>query len=156
MKKLSLILNLVFAVVIAVGAYKFIFAGATEIADDGRTAIMLEAGERDFVLGEMRVFLETVQGVVAAIAENDMAKVAELSTAVGMGSTGGETAALIGKLPLEFKTLGLATHALFDDLAQEATDMGDPTVITASLGVLMENCASCHAGYRFDVAGMGK
>ena len=117
---------------------------------------MLEAGERDFVLGEMRVFLETVQGVVAAVAQNDMAKVAELSTAVGMGSTGGETAALIGKLPLEFKTLGLATHALFDDLATEATDMGDPTVITASLGVLLENCTSCHAGYRFDVAGTGK
>ncbi|NOR61457.1 MAG: hypothetical protein GQ535_03045 [Rhodobacteraceae bacterium] len=156
MKKLSLILNIVFIAVIAVGAYKFIIAGSTEVADDGRTAILLEAGERDFVLGEMRLFLETVQGVVAAVAENDMAKVAELSTAVGMASTGGETAALIGKLPLDFKTLGLATHALFDDLATEATDIGDPTVVTASLGVLMENCTSCHAGYRFDVAGTGK
>ncbi len=156
MKKFSLILNIVFAGVIALGAYKFIYAGSIEIADDGRTAIMLEAGERDFVLGEMRGFLETVQGVVAAVAQNDMAKVATLSTAAGMASTGGETAALIGKLPLDFKTLGLATHALFDDLATEATDMGDPTVVTASLGVLMENCTSCHAGYRFDVAGMGK
>lgn len=156
MKKLSLILNMVFIAIIAVGAYKFIIAGSTEIADDGRTAILLEAGERDFVLGEMRLFLETVQGVVAAIAENDIAKVAELSTAVGMASTGGETAALIGKLPLEFKTLGLATHALFDDLAAEATDRGDSNVVTASLGILMENCTSCHAGYRFDVAGAGK
>ncbi|HIP22549.1 MAG TPA: hypothetical protein EYG79_02970 [Rhodobacteraceae bacterium] len=156
MKKLSLILNIVFIAIIAVGAYKFIIAGSTEVADDGRTAILLEAGERDFVLGEMRLFLETVQGVVAAVAENDMAKVAALSTAVGMGSTGGETAALIGKLPLDFKTLGLATHALFDDLAAEATDLGDATVVTASLGVLMENCTSCHAGYRFDVAGTGK
>ena len=156
MKKLSLILNIVFAAVIAVGAYKFIFAGSTEVADDGRTAILLEAGERDFVLGEMRLFLESVQGIVAAVAENDMAKVAELSTTVGMASTGGETAALIGKLPLEFKTLGLATHALFDDLAAEATETGDPTIMTASLGVLMENCTSCHAGYRFDVAGTGK
>ncbi len=156
MKKLSLILNIVFAAVIALGAYKFIIAGSTEIADDGRTAILLEAGERDFVLGEMRLFLEAVQGVVAAVAENDMAKVAALSTAVGVASTGGETAALIGKLPLEFKTLGLATHAMFDDLATEATDMGDASVVTASLGVLMENCTSCHAGYRFDVAGAGK
>ena len=156
MKKFSLILNVVLAAVVALGAYKFIIAGSVEIADDGRTAILLEAGERDFVLGEMRVFLEAVQGIVAAVAENDMASVAELSTAVGMGSTGGETAALIGKLPLEFKTLGLATHALFDDLATLATDNGDSTVVTANLGVLMENCTNCHAGYRFDVAGAGK
>ncbi len=156
MKKLSLVLNLVFAAVIAVGAYKFIFAGATEIADDGRTAIMLQAGERDFLLSEMRVFLETTQGIVSAIAEDDMARVATLSTAVGMASTGGEAAALIGKLPLDFKTLGLATHALFDDLAAEAGTKGDPIAIAARLGTLMQNCTGCHAGYRFDVAGMGK
>jgi len=57
---------------------------------------------------------------------------------------------------VHFKTLGLATRALFDDLAAEATDVGDPTVVAASLGVLMENCTSCHAGYRFDVAGTSK
>lgn len=156
MKKLSLLLNVVLLGVLAYGGYKFIIEGSIEQADDGRTAIMLEAGERDFVLGEMRLFLETVQGVVAAIAEDDMAAVASLSTAVGMASTGGESAALIGKLPLEFKTLGLATHALFDDLATEATDMGNADIVTAELGVLMENCTSCHAGYRFDVAGTGK
>ncbi len=85
-------LNLVFATVIATGAYKFIFAGATEIADDGHTAIMLQAGERDFLLSEMRVFLETTQGIVSAIAEDDMARVATLSTAVGMATPGGEAA----------------------------------------------------------------
>ncbi len=155
MKKLSLILNVVFAAVIAVGAYKFIFAGSVEVADDGRTAIIVEAGERDFLLGEMRGFLEGVQGIVTAIAADDMETVASLSTSVGMAATGGETAALIGKLPLDFKTLGLATHALFDDLATEATDGGDPIAVAASLGTLLENCTTCHAGYRIDVAEVG-
>jgi cytochrome c556 len=155
MKKLSLILNIVFAGVIALGAYKFIFAGSVEVADDGRTAIIVQAGERDFLLGEMRGFLEAVEGIVAAIAADDLETVASLSTSVGMAATGGETAALIGKLPLDFKTFGLATHALFDDLAAEATAGGDRMAVAASLGALLGNCTTCHAGYRIDVADAG-
>ena len=155
MKKLSLLLNVVLLAVIAFGAYKFIVEGNVEEADDGRTAIMLEPGERDLVLGEMRTFLEAVQGIVAAIAVEDLATVATLSTPVGMVATEGEAASLMGKLPLEFKLLGMATHGLFDDLALEATSTGDGQAVTASLGVLMENCTGCHAGYRFDVEPSG-
>ena len=156
MKKLSLLLNVVLLCVIAYGGYKFIIEGSVEQADDGRTAIMLSSGERDLVLGEMRTFLEAVQGIVTAIAEDDMATVAELATPVGMVATEGEAASLMGKLPIEFKLHGMATHGLFDDLAEQATETGDRQLVTASLGVLMENCTSCHAGYRFDVAGTGK
>jgi len=156
MKKLSLLLNVVLLGVIAYGGYKFIIEGSVKPTDDGRTAIILTGDERDFVLGEMRGFLETVEGVVTGIADSDMQAVAAVATAAGMGSVGGESTALIGKLPLEFKTLGMDTHALFDDLATAATDSNDPAVVTAKLSALMQNCTSCHAGYRFDVEGTGK
>ena len=156
MKKLSLLLNVVLLAVIAYGGYKFLIEGSVKPSDDGRTAIILLGDERDFVLGEMRGFLETVEGIVTGIAENDMEAVATVATAAGMGSVGGETAALIGKLPLEFKTLGLDTHALFDDLAAAATESNDPAIVTAKLSALMQNCTGCHASYRFDVEGTGK
>ena len=38
-------------------AYKFIISGETVIADDGRQSLLLEAGERDIILTEMRTFL---------------------------------------------------------------------------------------------------
>jgi hypothetical protein len=38
-------------------AYKFIVTGSTATGADGRTAILLEPGERALVLREMRGFL---------------------------------------------------------------------------------------------------
>ncbi|MDH5469447.1 MAG: hypothetical protein OEX75_02580, partial [Gammaproteobacteria bacterium] len=63
--------------VIAGGIYKFIFQGSVSGGTDGRTAIQLDAGERDVVLAEMRAFLASVQQVTAGIAENDPGRVAQ-------------------------------------------------------------------------------
>jgi len=46
MKKFSLLLNVVLLGVIAYGGYKFLIEGSVKSTDDGRTAIMLTAGER--------------------------------------------------------------------------------------------------------------
>lgn len=51
------------------------------------------------VLGEMRTFLEGVQTIVEAIAEDDMETVAATATSIGMAATGGEPAQFIAKLP---------------------------------------------------------
>ena len=53
--QLSLIVLLL--LVIAALAYKFIVAGSVEPGQDGRQAIVLEPGERAFVLREMRGFV---------------------------------------------------------------------------------------------------
>jgi cytochrome c556 len=137
--------------VIAVGAWYFVRGTVTE-GDDGRTSIILTAGERDFVLEEMRSLLEAVEAVTFELAEANMDGVAAAARAVGMGSAGGEPVTLIAKLPLEFKQLGMATHNAFDALAVEAEDMGDSTEVLRQLSAILTNCTSCHAGYRFDVA----
>ncbi|MBL4732589.1 MAG: hypothetical protein JKY82_08345 [Rhizobiaceae bacterium] len=139
--------------VIAGMAYMFVIKGSTSVADDGRTAIFLSEGERDLVLAEMRGFLEGVQEITAALAENDMKEVASSAHALGMASAGAAPASLMAKLPLEFMTMGMGTHEAFDALAIEAEDLGDQKVILTKLSDLMNNCTTCHAGYRFEVEG---
>jgi len=136
---------------LAVGSWFFVRGTVTE-GDDGRTSILLTAGERDFVLGEMRVLLEAVETITFELSEDNMDGAATAARSVGMGSAGGEPLTLIAKLPLEFKTLGMATHSAFDDLAMEAEDMGNGSVVLGQLSGILTNCTSCHAGYKFDIA----
>ena len=149
--KFSWAITTVSLIAVIAMAYMFIVRGAVTASDDGRSAIMLSAGERDLVLGEMRGFLESIQAIAAALATDDMAAVAASARAVGAGTIGAVPVTLMGKLPLEFKALGRSTHVAFDDLANEATDMGNSKVMLSKLGELMKKCTSCHAGYRFDI-----
>ena len=57
--------------VISVGAWFFVVGNVAE-SDDGRTAIFLTAGERDFVLAEMRGLLEAVETITTELSENNM------------------------------------------------------------------------------------
>lgn len=137
--------------ILAVGSWFFVGGTVTEGAD-GRTSISMTARERDFVLAEMRGLLEAVETITFEVSDGNMDGVAAAARSVGMGSVGGEPVTLMARLPLEFKTLGMATHNAFDDLATEAADMGDGTVVLGQLSSILTNCTSCHAAYRFDVA----
>lgn len=131
-------------------AYLFVWRGAVLPASDGRTAILLDAGERDLVLAEMRAFLEAVQQISAAVAADDMPAIGEAAKRVGAAAQQAVPATLVGKLPHEFKTLGFDTHQRFDRLAQDAAELGDKTVALKQLSELMLNCVGCHAAYRID------
>ncbi|MDQ7070279.1 MAG: hypothetical protein Q9M48_06005 [Rhodobacterales bacterium] len=132
-------------------SYFFVIKGSVIKGDDGRTAILMTSGERNHVLGEMRGFLEAVQAITEGIANDDMALVATSANAVGMALVRNESPALLAKMPIEFKKLGFGAHTAFDDMAQEATDIGDGKMLTAQLGDLLGRCTGCHAGYRFDI-----
>lgn len=140
--------SLVLAAVLATGAYMFIVRGSVVEADDGRTAILLSAGERDHVLGEMRGLLEAVKAITEGLVADDMEAVAASATSVGMVLARGENPATIAKLPLEFKKNGFAAHSAFDSLAENARDFGDKDMVLEELSVILGACTSCHAGYR--------
>ncbi|MBT8121292.1 MAG: hypothetical protein KJO10_02055 [Gammaproteobacteria bacterium] len=139
--------------VIAGGAYKFIFQGSVSSSTDGRTAIHLDAGERDMILAEMRAFLASVQQVTAGIYENDLQRVAEHARKSGKAAQAAVPGTLMGKLPMQFKQPGLDTHTKFDQLAMDVEDLGDGNHALAQLSMLMQNCVGCHAAYRIDVSG---
>jgi len=152
MKKLCLpLVGLLVAALLGM-TYLFVWRGAVLPASDGRTAILLDAGERDLVLAEMRAFLEAVQQISGAVAADDMPAVRQAAQRVGAAAQQAVPATLVGKLPLEFKTLGFDTHQRFDRLALDAAELGDRTVALQQLSELMLNCVGCHAAYRIDPA----
>jgi len=129
---------------------KFILLGETRPATDGRTAIILEPAERDFVLAEMRVFLGSVQGILVSANGDNMQTVATAARRSGMSAQGQVPDALVGKLPLSFKTLGFDTHKRFDQLALDAGQLGDKDHALEQLAELMNNCIACHEQYRLE------
>ncbi len=131
--------------------YKFLIAGDTVTGEDNRVAIMLNPAERNLVLGEMRMFLSSVQRITAAINDKDMEEVANAAREVGTAAALAVPGSLMAKLPLEFKKLGLSTHAAFDQLALDAEQMGDPGVAIEQLGNLLSNCVGCHAAHQIKV-----
>ncbi len=151
MCKLCWLLVLILGIVVSAMAYLFLIKGETVAATDGRQALILEAGERDLVLGEMRQFLEAVQTIISAN-EEDMDSIVKAARKVGFAAQQGVPASLKKKLPLEFKQLGMATHKAFDQLAIDARDLGDKQQIIEKLGELMNNCVACHRIYRIDPA----
>lgn len=123
-------------------------AGAAAIAPDTRQTIVLSEDERNFVLAEMRGFLDSVQGIVEGVAEGNMKAVTEAARKSGMGTMQRVPRTLMPKMPPEFRMLGMNTHGAFDTLAGEASGMGDKQVVLKQLGTLLNNCSACHQGYR--------
>lgn len=131
-------------------SYVFIIKGETIAASDGRTAIILTEGERDIVLSEMRTFLEVTQAILSAVSQNDMKTVSQQAKRMGFAGRHDVPHSLRKKLPIAFKKMGMATHKAFDQLALDATDLGDKNQVIQQLGALMKNCVACHAAYRIE------
>ena len=138
----------VLLLVIAAMAYKFIVAGSTQMGEDGRVAVILEPGERALMLREMRGFVVGLQLVADALSRDDMQGVAKASRAMGIARAHDVPAAMLGKLPLEFKTLALGTHREFDTIAADAEANGTPRHALAQLADGLQKCVACHASYQ--------
>ena len=134
--------------VILAMAYKFIIAGSTKTTADGRTAVILEPGERLFVLREMREFVAGLQRIDEALSRDDMQGVAKASRALGASKTHDASVALMGKLPLEFKALALSVHSDFDTIAMDAEWTGLPKRTLGQLSNVLQKCTACHESYR--------
>ena len=152
MCKVCWIVVAVLVLLLAAVTYKFVIQGQVTDSADGRTAILLEGNERDLVLFEMRVFLESVQLITSGISENDMTRVANAARQSGSNAQMAVPGSLVGKLPLAFKKLGFDTHVRFDELALDAEQLGDRDHALAQLNAILMNCVACHATYRFEVS----
>lgn len=143
---LAIALWLVTAAVVVV----FFVRGQTEMASDGRTAVLLAPNERDLVLSEMRGVLGSVQGIVEGLDAGDMKRVAKAARESGMAAAADVNPALMAKLPLEFKQLGLSLHRRFDELAAAADSGASREQVLKLLSEQLSACVGCHAGYRLE------
>jgi hypothetical protein len=121
-----------------------------------RTGVLLEPAERDYLLAEMRHFVQAVRGIIEGIGESDMKAVAAAARAAGtqvhhaqIAGPGSAAASAVRKLPPKFRALGLATHGGFDEIALHAEQTGDRDQVLALLADNLRRCVACHAAYRF-------
>lgn len=134
--------------VIAVMAYKIVVVGSTVKGEDGRTAILFSAGERDRMLGEMREFVAALRSVLDGLARDDMKAVARAAHAVGTMKADDVPVSMLAKLPLGFKAMAISTHRGFDAIAKDAESGGTPRHALEQLSDTLQNCVACHASYQ--------
>jgi uncharacterized protein YpmB len=70
------ITGVLLVVIIGMG-YKFIIQGDVAQLDDNRVAIQLTKSERDLVLTEMRIFLQSVQQITNGISKDELTLAAD-------------------------------------------------------------------------------
>jgi cytochrome c556 len=133
----------------------FFVQGWTAESRDGRTQIVLTSTERDLILGEMRMLLKAVHGVVTGLAGQDQAadrtQIEQAARSAGMHMAEDVNPALMAKLPLPFKQMGMSIHQDMDALADAIVNKETPQQILQRLSNMTARCTVCHDMYRFGV-----
>jgi len=131
----------------------FFVQGWTTQGTDGRMQIVLAPTERDLILGEMRMLLKAVHGVVTGLAvqnqEADRAQIEQAARSAGMAMAADVNPALMAKLPLPFKQMGMSIHKDMDALADAIVQKETPQQILQRLSSMTARCVTCHDLYRF-------
>jgi cytochrome c556 len=115
--------------------------------------IVLAPAERDLILGEMRMLLKAVHGVVTGLAGQDQAadraQIERAARSAGMSMAADVNPALMAKLPLSFKQIGMSIHQDMDALADAIVQKETPQQILQRLSSMTARCTVCHDLYRF-------
>ncbi len=139
-------------VTIGIGGWFFV-QGVTTQGTDGRTHIMLASAERDLILSEMRLLLKAVHGVVTGLAGQDQAadrtQMEQVARSAGMHMAEDVNPALMAKLPLPFKQMGMSIHKDMDALADAIANKETSQQILQRLSSMTARCTACHDVYRF-------
>lgn len=129
--------------------YKFFYAGEDVTAGkDDRYEIKMTSENREFVMAEMRGFLESVQKINEGIAKDDPHLIAKVGGQSGTCKIDAVPQGMVRSLPLGFKKMGFETHALFDATSKLAKDRYDRQQTREKLDQLLKNCVACHRTYK--------
>ena len=153
MKRSVCIIPVALWVVTLAAAGWFFVKGWTKPGSDGRMEIMLVSAERDQILAEMRQLLKAVDGVVRGLGEPqpDRKSMEESARAAGMKMAADTSPAMMAKLPLPFKQMGMSIHKDMDALADAIVNNETPQQILKRLSSMTVRCTTCHDLYRFGV-----
>ena len=151
MKKATLTI-LIFSILLNIGLiYLFVIKGETTKSNDNRTAVLMSEGNKDFVLEEMRDFLESIQQINEGIQENTPEKIINAGNKSGGSVITHAPKGLLKSLPSGFKALGFSTHDLFDEIAKNAQNNYTPKKTQKQMNTLLNNCVSCHKSYKISL-----
>jgi hypothetical protein len=145
--RLAQIALLLWLFTVAVFAWFFV-RGNVAAGNDGRTAVVLQAGERDLILSEMRGLLVATQGILDGANNGDMQRISKAARAAGMAGAADVNPVLMAKLPLELKQLGMSVHREMDDIASVAESGQPPAEILKMASNVLTKCVACHATWQ--------
>jgi cytochrome c556 len=138
--------------VMTIAAFSWFFVkGWTTEGSDGRVEILLAPAERDQILAEMRHLLKAIDGIIRGLGEPkpDLKQMEETTRAVGMHMAADAEPAIMAKLPLPFKQMGMSIHKDMDALADAIVQNETPQQILQRLSSMTARCTACHDMYRF-------
>jgi len=128
--------------------YVFIFKGETAETADNRIELTMSETNRDFVLLEMRDFLESIQQINEGILKNKPKLIIKAAKHSGGSVIAHAPQGLLKGLPIGFKELGFSTHDLFDEIGQTTADNYDAIKVQTQLNSLLNKCTACHQSYK--------
>jgi hypothetical protein len=148
MRRRFCLVMLVLWLIVVCGVVWVFVRGWTTPGADGRTEIIVAPIERDQILGEMRQLLKAVHGVIAGLQTGDQKGAADAARSVGMQAAADVSPAIMIKLPLAFKQMGMSVHRDFDGLA-DGIARGEPSAqALGRLSSITSRCTTCHDLYR--------
>lgn len=131
----------------------FFVQGWTMPSIDGRVQIVLAPAERDLILGEMRMLLKAVHGVVTGLGGQDQeagrTQMEQAARSAGLAMAADVNPSLMAKLPLPFKQMGMSIHQDMDALADAVVRKEPSQQILQRLSNMTARCTTCHEMYRF-------
>jgi cytochrome c556 len=140
--------------VVTIAALGWLFIKGWTVHDaEGRTEIVLAPAERDQILAEMRQLLKAVDAVVRGLGEpqQDLKQAEAAARGAGMTMAADTSPAIMAKLPLAFKQMGMSIHKDMDALADAIAQKETPQQILQRLSSMTARCTTCHDLYRFSV-----
>jgi hypothetical protein len=151
MKKAIFIITVISIILNITLVYLFVFKGQTTTTNDTRTSLEMSMSNREFVLDEMRTFLESVQQLNEGILNNNPAIIIAAAEKSGGSVIDHAPQGMLKSLPIGFKQLGFTTHDTFDAIAMEAKQNFQPQQTQKQLNTLLNKCTACHQAYKIEL-----
>jgi cytochrome c556 len=117
---------------------------------DQRSPLPLPAMMAEHQKQNMREHLTAIQGIVAAIARDDMDGVAKAASRIGFSEAMGQMCEHMGAAAPGFTERALDFHHTADTIGDAARRGDRPAVLTA-LDRTLQACVGCHATYRQEI-----
>jgi len=136
-------------------AFALITAAMAEPAEDAREPAAFTKAERAYILGQMRLFLTSIQAMTEGLAEGKLTVVAEAAAARGLKRNVHDPdfpKTLGAKLAPLWKQMGGGTRKGFDQIAEAAQQGESKDKILGLMGETMKNCVACHQTYKLVAA----
>lgn len=120
------------------------------MAQDTREPAVRTEAERAFILGQMRLFLQSTQAITVALSRNDLKTVEDEAAARGRKGTPASAIppGMKAKETPAWTAMMGGARAGFDEIARAAREGAPVSGLIGMLGDTMSNCVACHQNYR--------